>query len=55
MNYSAHRVMKANEVMVFSPNLSIPAEIEVTHADLIQEIDAAIGEASNSAARQGLA
>jgi len=55
LNYSAHRVMKANEVMVFSPNLSIPAEIEVTHADLIQEIDAAIGEASNSAARQGLA
>lgn len=34
LNYSAHRVMKANEVMVFSPELSIPAEIEAGHAAL---------------------
>lgn len=39
LNYSAHRVMKANEVMVFSPDLTIPEEIESAHADLVQRVD----------------
>lgn len=45
LNYSAHRVMKASEVMVFSPKLSISAEIEAGHADLSQETDSATGRA----------
>lgn len=43
LNYSAHRVMKASEIMVFSPELSIPEELESAHADLVQVADAAIG------------
>lgn len=39
LNYSAHRVMKANEVMVFSPDLVIPEELESAHADLVQRVD----------------
>lgn len=34
LNYSAHRFRKANEIMVFSPGLSITDEIETGHADL---------------------
>lgn len=41
LNYSLHRVMKASEIMVFSPELSIPAEIESAHAGLVQVADAA--------------
>lgn len=36
LNYSAHRVMKASEIMVFSPELSIPEEIESAHTDLVR-------------------
>lgn len=39
LNYSAHRVMEASEIMVFSPELSIPEEIESAHADLVQVAD----------------
>lgn len=39
LNYSAHRVMKANEVMVFSPELLIPEELEAAHADLVRRMD----------------
>ncbi|WP_313546417.1 DNA adenine methylase [Leifsonia aquatica] len=39
LNYSAHRVMKANEVMVFSPDLAIPEELESAHAELVQRVD----------------
>ena len=41
LNYSAHRVMKASEIMVFSTELSIPEEIESAHAGLVQRADAA--------------
>lgn len=41
LNYSAHRVMKASEIMVFSTELSIPEEIESAHAGLVQLADAA--------------
>jgi len=41
LNYSAHRVMKASEIMVFSTELSIPEEIESAHTDLVQLADAA--------------
>ena len=41
LNYSAHRVMKASEIMVFSGELSIPEEIESAHAGLVQLADAA--------------
>lgn len=41
LNYSAHRVMKASEIMVFSTELSIPEEIECAHAGLVQLADAA--------------
>lgn len=41
LNYSAHRVMKASEIMVFSTELSIPEEIESAHAGLVQVADAA--------------
>lgn len=34
LNYSAHRVMRALEVMVFSDSLMIPADIEGPHTDL---------------------
>lgn len=36
LNYSAHRVMKASEIMVFSTELSIPEEIESAHVGLVQ-------------------
>lgn len=36
LNYSAHRVIKANEIMVFSEELVIPEEIESAHTDLVQ-------------------
>lgn len=42
LNYSAHRVMRANEIMVFSTELSIPEEIESAHVGLVQLADAAI-------------
>lgn len=38
LNYSAHRVMKANEVMVFSDALEIPEEMEEAHLGLLVEI-----------------
>ena len=41
LNYSAHRVMKASEIMVFSAELSIPEEIESAHVGLVQLADAA--------------
>ena len=41
LNYSAHRVRKASEIMVFSTELSIPEEIESAHAGLVQVADAA--------------
>ena len=41
LNYSAHRVMKASEIMMFSTELSIPEEIESAHAGLVQLADAA--------------
>jgi DNA adenine methylase len=34
LNYSAHRVMTAQEVMVFSDSLTIPEEIDAAHAEL---------------------
>jgi DNA adenine methylase len=34
LSYSAHRVMKASEVMVFSDSLAIPAEIDQGHAEI---------------------
>lgn len=43
LNYSAHRVMKASEIMVFSPDLSIPEEIESAHVKLTQEVDTVAG------------
>ncbi|MBD8063747.1 DNA adenine methylase [Actinomycetaceae bacterium Sa1BUA1] len=45
LNYSAHRVMKASEIMVFSSDLAIPEEIESAHAGLAQVADAATGGA----------
>lgn len=45
LNYSAHRVMKASEIMVFSTGLSIPEEIETAHVGLAQVADAATGGA----------
>ncbi|SHJ48380.1 DNA adenine methylase [Tessaracoccus bendigoensis DSM 12906] len=39
LNYSAHRVMKANEIMVFSPELLIPEELEAAHVGLVQRMD----------------
>ena len=36
LNYSAHRVMKASEIMVFSTELSIPEEIQSAHAALAE-------------------
>ena len=44
LNYSAHRVMKASEIMVFSSDLTIPEEIESAHAGLAQVADAAATE-----------
>ena len=35
LNYSAHRVIKAQEVMVFSDSLTIPANIESEHQKLV--------------------
>ena len=35
LNYSAHRVTKAQEVMVFSDSLTIPADIEAGHQELV--------------------
>ncbi|MGC3020337.1 DNA adenine methylase [Brevibacterium sp. FAM 24630] len=40
LNYSAHRVMKASEIMVFSSDLTIPEEIESAHAGLAHAADA---------------
>ncbi len=43
LNYSAHRVMQAQEIMVFSDALTIPDEIETAHNDLVggtEEVDA---------------
>ncbi|MFT4234335.1 MAG: DNA adenine methylase [Microbacterium sp.] len=43
LNYSAHRVMQAQEVMVFSDTLTIPEEIETAHKELVgraEETDA---------------
>lgn len=34
LNYSAHRVMKAQEVMVLSDSLTIPPEIDAAHTEL---------------------
>jgi DNA adenine methylase len=34
LSYSAHRVTKASEVMVFSDSLTIPAEIDQGHAEI---------------------
>lgn len=34
LSYSAHRVTKAQEVMIFSDSLMIPAGIETEHAEL---------------------
>jgi DNA adenine methylase len=39
LNYSAHRVMKATEVMVFSPGLLIPEELEAAHVELAQRMN----------------
>ena len=39
LNYSAHRVMKATEVMVFSPGLLIPEELEAAHVELVQRMN----------------
>lgn len=35
LNYSAHRVMQAQEIMVFSDTLTIPEEIDTAHSDLV--------------------
>ncbi|HEY5303036.1 MAG TPA: DNA adenine methylase [Acidimicrobiales bacterium] len=35
LNYSAHRVIKASEVMVFSDGMTIPDDIELAHRELI--------------------
>lgn len=35
LNYSAHRVTKAQEVMVFSDSLTIPSDIESGHQELV--------------------
>lgn len=45
LNYSAHHVMRACEIMVFSPELSIPAEIEVAHVDLVKDANTETGDA----------
>ena len=39
LSYSAHRVMKATEAMVFSPGLLIPEELEAAHVELVQRMD----------------
>lgn len=39
LNYSAHRVMKATEAMVFSPGLLIPEELEAAHVKLVQRMN----------------
>ena len=39
LNYSAHRVMKATEAMVFSPGLLIPEELEAAHVELVQRMN----------------
>lgn len=36
LNYSAHRITKAQEIMVFSDSLTIPADIESAHVDLVK-------------------
>ena len=53
LNYSAHRVMKANEVMVFSPDLAIPEELESAHADLVQRVGGTLVERRDGALDAG--
>ncbi len=36
LNYSAHRVTKAQEIMVFSDSLTIPEDVDAAHAELEQ-------------------
>lgn len=36
LNYSAHRVTKAQEIMVFSDSLTIPEDINAAHVELVQ-------------------
>ena len=36
LNYSAHRVMKAQEIMVFSDSLMIPPDIESGHDEIVE-------------------
>lgn len=36
LNYSAHRVVKAQEIMVFSDSLKIPESIDVEHGELTE-------------------
>ncbi len=43
LNYSAHRVMKVNEVMVFSEGMTIPEELEFAHNELTLGAHAAGG------------
>lgn len=38
LNYSAHRVTKAQEIMVFSDSLNVPEDIEEAHINLKQEL-----------------
>lgn len=37
LNYSAHRVTKANEVMVFSDSMTIPDDFEAAHQDIVDQ------------------
>lgn len=37
LNYSAHRVAKANEVMVFSTSMTIPDDFEIAHQEIVGE------------------
>lgn len=41
LNYSAHRVTKAREVMVFSDSMVIPDDFESAHVDLVRGAQAA--------------
>ena len=44
LSYSAHRVMKASELMVFSDSLTIPTEIDLSHAKIEREMQKAMTE-----------
>lgn len=45
LNYSAHRVVKASEIMIFSPELSIPDEFEAAHVNLVSKVKNMIEDA----------